>query len=71
MLRVFRRKEQERPHKARVAKLIEGKQRLLSRLALHDPDALPKHINMEKLEAAYKLLEGYEFVLRKRRGVQI
>jgi hypothetical protein len=50
---------------------MEAHHRILSRFALHDPDALPTHVDMGKLGAAYKALENYEFVLRRRRHIQM
>ena len=35
----------------------------------HNPEKLPESTKVKKLESVYKLLEGYEFVLRRKWAV--
>lgn len=53
-------------HKERHARMIYGHHRMVQRLLAHNPEKLPPHIDVKKLEDSYRLLDGYELVLRKK-----
>lgn len=53
-------------HKDRIGSAISGRRALLKRTIEHDSGSLPVNVDPRKLEAAYRALQGYEFVLRKK-----
>ncbi len=53
-------------HIERTNRSIEGRRALLLRMLAHNSDSLPKHVDLKKLEAAYRALEGYALVLKRK-----
>lgn len=54
-------------HAQRMIRYAKHYSKMVNVLSRHDPEKLPKHVKQDKLEEAYRMLDGYEFVLRKKR----
>ena len=52
-------------HMERVSKSIDGRRRMLLQLLAHNPESLPPHIDVKKLEEAYRRLGDYVLVFKK------
>lgn len=55
-------------HEGYIKKHAAYHSKLADMLSKYNPKSLPKHVDPKKLEEAYKMLENYEFVLRKKKG---
>lgn len=54
-------------HTDTVRRHLKLHKKMAERLEKHDPKNLPEGVDTKKLEDAYKRLEGYELVLRKKK----
>jgi hypothetical protein len=55
-------------HEAKIGRQAEGHSKIAKIQREHNPEELPQHVDRKKLERAYKKLEDYEFVPRKKAG---